>query len=70
MSDIASGADQFDNPQASGVFRNEARRFREVFDEGQTPGQPVDIVRAIVREAPLLALASAFFMGILIGRRR
>jgi hypothetical protein len=32
--------------------------------------ESADIVRGMVRQIPLLALASAFFMGILIGRRR
>jgi hypothetical protein len=70
MSDIASGANQSADPQLSETPGSEARRFREVLDEGQGSGQAADIVRGMVREAPLLALASAFLMGILIGRRR
>jgi hypothetical protein len=47
----------------------EARRFREVFDEGHTSGDSADAVRGIVREAPLLALASAFLVGFMFARR-
>jgi hypothetical protein len=55
---------------ASGSPMSEARRFREVRDEEQRPGQAADIVRSMVRELPLLALASAFLVGVLVGRRR
>jgi hypothetical protein len=68
MSDIASGISESAD-LASEAPRSEARRFREVLDEGQTAGQSADIVRSIVREAPLLALASAFVVGVLVGRR-
>jgi hypothetical protein len=66
MSDIASGANQAAELQSSTV--REAGRLRDVLGEGQAP-QSADIVRDIVRQAPLLALASAFLMGIVIGRR-
>ncbi len=56
--------------QASQSVRNAAKSVREVLDEGHVPGQSADKIRAMVREAPLLALASAFLMGILFGRRR
>jgi hypothetical protein len=42
---------------------------REALDEGHVPGQSADIVRGMVREAPLLALLSAFLVGFLIARR-
>jgi hypothetical protein len=70
MSDIASGANQSASLEAPEMHRSDARRLRRVLGEGQTPDQSADIVRRIVREAPLLALASAFLVGILIGRRR
>jgi hypothetical protein len=70
MSDIESGGDQSAIHPASEPIRNAARDVREALDEGQTRGQSADIVRGMVRQAPLLALASAFFMGILVGRRR
>jgi hypothetical protein len=69
LSDVESGTNQSAVDQASETPGTEARRFREVL-EGQASRQSVDIVRDIVREAPLLALASAFLMGILVGRRR
>jgi hypothetical protein len=47
-----------------------ARRLREVLGERQTFSRSADTVRGIVREAPLLALALAFSIGILIGRRQ
>lgn len=65
MSDIASNGNAVD--QTSETIRGEARKFREVLDDGQTPG--ADAVRDIVREAPLLALASAFIVGFMFGRR-
>ena len=69
MSDIEAGAGE-SAASAAEPPRNEARRFREVLDDGRSPGPAANIVRGIVRDAPLLALASAFFVGVLIGRRR
>jgi hypothetical protein len=70
MSDVESGGNQSATRQASETIRNTARTVREALDEGQTPGQAADIVRGMVREAPLLALASAFLVGVLVARRR
>ncbi len=68
MSDIASGTSESAD-LASKAPRSEARRFREVLDEGHMAGQSADFVRRIVHDAPLLALASAFAVGVLVGRR-
>ena len=68
MSDITAGADQFEADQTSEVPKSEARKFREVVDEPS--GQAVDVVRGIVKDVPLLALASAFVAGFMLGRRR
>jgi hypothetical protein len=55
--------------QASETVREAARGVREALDEGHVPGQSADIVRGMVREAPLLALLSAFVVGFLVARR-
>jgi hypothetical protein len=54
---------------ASETVREAARGVREALDEGHVPGQSADIIRGMVREAPLLALLSAFLVGFLIARR-
>ena len=69
MSDIASGADQAVTDQTSETPTSEARQFREVSDDREKPNEPADTVRALVREAPLFALASAFVVGVMFGRR-
>jgi hypothetical protein len=69
MSDVESESGTSTVRQANETIRNAARSVREALDEGRAPGQSADKVRAMVREAPLLALASAFLVGILIGRR-
>jgi hypothetical protein len=39
-------------------------------EAGLEPGMPLDILVARVREAPLAALAVAFMLGVMVGRRR
>jgi hypothetical protein len=55
--------------QASETIRDAAIDAREALDRGQTPGQSADIVRGMVREAPLPALLLAFLLGVMVGRR-
>jgi hypothetical protein len=69
VSDFESESSKSAVHPASETIRNAARSVREALDEGRAPGQSADKVRAMVREAPLLALASAFLVGILVGRR-
>ena len=69
MSNIDSQDGLSEGHTASETIRAAARRVSENLDQRRTPGQSADIVRGMVREAPLWALASAFLMGILIGRR-
>ena len=71
MSDVESGGgDRSAIGRASEPVTHAATGVGDAVEEGQARGQSADIVRGMVRQAPLLALASAFLMGVLIGRRR
>jgi hypothetical protein len=55
--------------QASETVGDAARAVRHALEEGQVPGLSADTVRDIVREAPLIALTSAFLVGFMFARR-
>jgi alpha-D-ribose 1-methylphosphonate 5-triphosphate synthase subunit PhnH len=45
--------------------REAARNFRETLEEGRQDGASVQILREMVREAPLASVAVAFLIGML-----
>lgn len=55
--------------QATATIRQTASDVRYALEAGQTPGQWKTIVRDLVREAPLPALAVAFMVGVVVARR-
>jgi len=46
-----------------------AKNVRQALETDQTQGQWIDIVRGMVREAPLPSLMIAFLFGVLVARR-
>lgn len=55
--------------QVSENVREVARNVRESLEEGRQRGASSQIVRDVVREAPLASLAVAFLIGYVIARR-
>lgn len=45
-------------------------RLRDTIDRAQRPGQPLAMVRAAAREAPLTSLFVAFLLGVAVSRSR
>ena len=45
-------------------------RLRVVIANAERPGQPIDRLRAVTREAPLQSLLVAFLLGVIVARRR
>lgn len=50
--------------------KNAAERIGTTIEQGRKPGQPLDILAKITREAPLGALLVAFLAGAMLARRR
>jgi hypothetical protein len=46
-----------------------ARNVTHALETDQTQGQWIEIVRGMVREAPLPSLTIAFLLGVLVARR-
>ena len=46
-----------------------AKNVKHALETDQTQGQWIDIVRGMVREAPLPSLMIAFLLGVLVARR-
>jgi ElaB/YqjD/DUF883 family membrane-anchored ribosome-binding protein len=47
-----------------------SQTLSEAVDAGRQPGAPLDRLARWTREAPLSAVAVAFLIGMLVGRRR
>lgn len=56
--------------QAMDGIRAAGQQVSDAIETGREPGMPLDILAQRVREAPLAALAVAFMVGVLVGRRR
>ena len=56
--------------QVAGGVQSASQGISDAIDRGRQPGMPLDTLAARVREAPLAALATAFMVGVLVGRRR
>jgi hypothetical protein len=56
--------------QAAQAFRSASQRLNEVIEAVQEPGMPLDRLSRWTRQAPLQALAVAFMLGVVFGRRR
>jgi hypothetical protein len=56
--------------QAVDGIKSASQRVSDTIETGLEPGMPLDILATHVREAPLAALAVAFMLGVLVGRRR
>jgi hypothetical protein len=56
--------------QVAGGVQSASQGISDAIDRGRQPGMPLDKLAARVREAPLAALATAFMVGVLVGRRR
>jgi hypothetical protein len=56
--------------QVADGIQSASQRISDAIETGQQPGMPLDILAARVRGAPLAALAIAFLVGVLAGRRR
>ena len=52
------------------TVRETTRSVADAIEAGRRPGAPLDRLARWTREAPLHALAVAFMVGILLGRRR
>lgn len=55
--------------QAAQAFRSASQRLNEVIEAVQEPGMPLDSLSRWTRQAPLQALAVAFMLGVIFGRR-
>jgi hypothetical protein len=51
-------------------LRLAVNRLRAAVDRVQRPGEPLDRLRALTREAPLTCLSIAFLLGVAFTRRR
>ena len=56
--------------QAAQAFRSASQRLNEVIEAVQEPGMPLARLSRWTRQAPLQALAVAFMLGVVFGRRR
>ena len=56
--------------QAADLFRFASQKVNEAIEAVQEPGMPLDAISRWARQAPLQALAAAFLIGVMTGRRR
>ena len=56
--------------QVADGIQSASQGISDAIARGRQPGMPLDTLAARVREAPLAALAIAFMVGVLVGRRR
>jgi ElaB/YqjD/DUF883 family membrane-anchored ribosome-binding protein len=54
---------------ASQTVRDTTRSVADAIEAGRQPGAPLDRLARWTREAPLQAVAVAFLVGVLVGRR-
>jgi ElaB/YqjD/DUF883 family membrane-anchored ribosome-binding protein len=52
------------------IVKATTQRIGEAIDAGRRPGAPLDRLANWTREAPLHAVAVAFLVGVVLGRRR
>jgi hypothetical protein len=56
--------------QVADGIQSASQGISDAIERGQQPGMPLNTLARRVREAPLAALAIAFMIGVLVGRRR
>jgi hypothetical protein len=56
--------------EVTGALRAAVDRLTDAIEDARRPGQPLSIIAAIAREAPLASLFVAFLFGIAVARRR
>jgi hypothetical protein len=56
--------------EVSAALVDAVTRLTQAFDRARRPHQPLGILAAVTREAPLSALLVAVLLGVAIGRRR
>lgn len=56
--------------EVTGALSAAVDRLSAVLADARRPGQPLAIISAITREAPLSSLVIAFMLGIAVARRR
>ena len=69
MTESQSASEPSTFSKTTAAVRDAAHDVRDALDNGQPPGQWKVILRDVVREAPLPALAVAFMLGVLVARR-
>lgn len=70
MTENQSGNEPTTLTETTAAVRDAARGVQDALENGQPPGQWKVILRDLVREAPLPALAVAFMLGVVFARRR
>jgi ElaB/YqjD/DUF883 family membrane-anchored ribosome-binding protein len=71
----SNGASKLDQAKeavqsVSDTVRVTTRTIGDAIEAGRQPGAPLDRLAEWAREAPLHALAVAFLVGVVLGRRR
>lgn len=71
----SNGASKLDQAKeavqsVSDTVRVTTRTIGDAIEAGRQPGAPLDRLAGWAREAPLHALAVAFLVGVVLGRRR
>jgi hypothetical protein len=56
--------------QVTGALQAAVDRLSDAIAAARQPGQPLSIISAITREAPLASLFVAFLFGVAVARRR
>jgi hypothetical protein len=56
--------------QVTGALSVAVERLSDAIEAARQPGQPLSIVSAITRKAPLASLFLAFLFGVAVARRR
>lgn len=56
--------------QVASVLRAGVDHLSGVVNDARRPGQPLDVVSKVARDAPLSALFVAFLLGVAFARRR
>jgi hypothetical protein len=56
--------------EVTGALGAAVDRLTDAIEDARRPGQPLSIIAAIAREAPLASLFVAFLFGIAVARRR
>ena len=56
--------------EVSSGLRAAVDRLSDILTRARRPGQPLGIISAVTREAPLSSLFIAFLVGLAVARRR